>query len=213
MNRLQIVQRVKKQLKDASILKADIITAIDDKVLEIASEVRLMPLIEEDDAIDVGIDDLYVDMPEDYHHDILRVYSITNNTVPTLRANKKSLYDGYVTGETGTVREVATDSVYLHVLPQASEDEELRMDYYKKPEALATDTSEPACIPTELRQKLIVNGVLIELLPDSNQEPKIIQLKMQLAVSKFSEGMRQLKLVNKDAPKSTPVYRKKINFF
>ncbi|MCP3686563.1 MAG: hypothetical protein GY861_28325 [bacterium] len=213
MNRLQIVRAIQKVLKDASILKAEIITEIDSKVLEIARDVNILTLIEENDVIGASAGDLTIDMPDDFHHDLLRVYSITKSTQPEIKPNKKSLYSDFIDDETGTIQAVATDGTYMYILPEASEQEDLRIDYYKKPDSLTADTSEPTCIPKELRKKLLVHGVLIELLPDSYNDPNIIQLKMQLSVAQYNEGIRKLRLINKDAPRETPVYNRKITMY
>jgi len=214
MNLGEIVTTISRRLGDPAILKADIVTEVNKKLLLIAGQVRMPPLIKANEAITVNAGDTSVSMPSDYHHDLLAVWDNTNGGEPTIRLNRSSLYKSYNRSETSSrVNEVAVEGSVLWVRPKVSQNVELLVDYYRMPQTLTNDSDIPEGIPPDLHHDLLVCGPLAELLPDSPDDYPVKERRKSYNIDRFANGIGMLKNVYPHAPRMRVVLRRRVREF
>jgi hypothetical protein len=149
----------------------------------------------------------------------LLAFSITNKRHLTIRLNARSLYLGYDPTSSGaTIEEVAqagyeSDAI-LHCRPRTAAEDEVEVEYYRKPYSLNKDTDVPE-IPDadDLHNLCIVSGVLVEKLPETDLDPKVIRDLLGLHGGRLQIGMGMVKHMALNSPKPRPELRRKTRFY
>ena len=240
MNISEILNACQRALKDASILRADLLAEVNRQQLKAASAVRIPNLISaEKVTVPAGMPGTR--MPAAYHHDLITAYSCTHDVWLTVRTSRKALYDGYVLGSlsqigapftmpfvledasttaTGPAQECAVDGRssdgfdILWVRPAVAAEEVIRCEFYRKPVDMDLVTiTTPDGIPFEFHSSLLVSGTLVEKLPESTLEPNRIKDLMALHMSKYTNGIAELLNMFPYAPRHTPKPRRRVREF
>ena len=161
MNSTELIAFVKAKVKDASFADADILLLLNEALLKTAHELCLPGLQASDDITFAVGDDLFASLPADYDHDI---WHATNVDEPwqdvTVRTSHHSLQRLYpADDQTGYIRDVAADGSVLHVRPAPSEDQTIRVWYYRRPALLVIPQTglapEPEGIPAHLHAPVL----------------------------------------------------------
>lgn len=100
----------------------------------------------------------YVPLPSNYHKNLFRCYSLTNNwQIDIYESVALLLRDFSRIDRSGIVVGVAVRGSNLHYQRIPSSPETLRIHYYKIPTVLADENSQPDCLPQHLVRPLLVN--------------------------------------------------------
>jgi hypothetical protein len=218
MNRGQIRAKIKRVLKDPAILDDEINNAIDDQVKAVCKAGYFTSLITKDSVFFLA-NDLSTSMPQDFHHSLLSAFSKTNRRDLIIRPNARSLYLGYDTTSSGlTIDEVAqsgyeSDAV-LECRPRTAAQDEVEVEYYRQPYTMAKDADVPEIPDTDdLHNLCIVSGVLVEKLPETEMDPKVIKDLLGLHGGRLQIGMGMVKNMALNSPKPRPELRRKTRFY
>ena len=124
-----------------------------------------LPALLTSDTLTATAGSFSVPLPDDYNHSPYYVENITYSGMVNVHTPSHSLYRIFKnTGTTGKITDVAIDGVNLIVRPSPSDDQQIFIAYYKKPDVLTNDdTSIPTCIPDYLHDPLLVNYVASKL--------------------------------------------------
>ncbi|MBC2712868.1 MAG: hypothetical protein HGJ94_18320 [Desulfosarcina sp.] len=213
MNLGQIIRRIQIILDDPAILRADIITKVNDKLVAATATVCI-PLLDTEKTVTVAADGLTVVMPTEWQHDLLSAFSNTNTRHLTIRTGTKALYEGYDKTDDGEdIKEVAAVGDTLHVRPRAGAEEIINLQFYGIPATLAQDADIPVSIPAHLHEKILVSGPAYEMLPDVTMEAQRKVALASLHNGKESAGLALLDAYFSYAPRATPAVRRKIKWF
>lgn len=111
--------------------------------------------------------DQYVDMPDDYDHDLFKAFSVTQNLDLNIRSNLKAVSALHNASErvSGTLTDIAVENNRLYGLPTPEEDDIVMLSYYRKPTEMTLVSESPTCIPDHLHERLIVAYILSKKLP------------------------------------------------
>jgi hypothetical protein len=236
----EILNACQRVLKDATILRSELLAEVNRQQLQAAALSRLPRLIHSE-KVRVPAGTPGARMPGTYHHSLLTAYSCTHDIWLTVRTSRKALYDGYTLGslsqiggpynlpfileddsttQTAPAKECAVDGVsvdgydILWVRPAVADEEVIRCEYYRKPVNMnLTDKLTPDGIPEELHSKLLVSGTLVEKLPESSLDDGLIAKLLQLHIAKYNDGLAMLREMFPFAPRHTPKARRRVREF
>lgn len=242
MNLSSMVASVQRVLKDASILRSEIITEIN-RQQRIATGRAAIPTLIGSGKITLPAGVIGGRMPSDYQHNLITAYSETQDKWLSIRSNTKSLYDGYRLGHLSTVGlpmefpyelespdesnvgpidDVAIEGVdydggveysVLWCKPATSQEETVQCRYYRLPDEMADDTDTPDGIPEEYHKPIMVSGTLIEKLPDTALDPAMITALIELHSNLYTTALAELNRRFPFAPKHTPKPRRRVREF
>ncbi len=207
MNTGEIINKIRPHVSSAN-TRASILSELNKVLKFVAAQTRLPDLITTDTVTvaATGRDSGCGVMPSDYHHDLLSVWSNTNEGWITIRSNTSSLYKDHNIGDTGPIEEVAVEDDTLYGCPEAVEEETLLLKYYKTPTALAADADIPSCIPEHLHGNLLVDGAIAGMKNvNDDARPGYVE--------KYNTGFRLIKRFFPRTPKAKPVLRRSVKEF
>lgn len=241
MNLSEMVLAVQRVLKDATILRTEIVAELNRQQMLATSRV-LIPSMTTSGKITLPAGVIAGVMPVNFQQDLLSAYSETYDRWLTVRTNLKALYDGYTLGNmhaagfpmttpftlqdasessVGPIQEVAVDGSsvddgervgVLWVRPATLEEEIVQIRYYRKPIAMAENTDTPE-IDEEWHRGLLVSGTLIEKLPESEIPPEVIGQLLPLHTARYASALAELKARYPYTAKKTPKPRRTVKEF
>ena len=227
----QMVLSVRKIIRDAAILEAEIISELNAAQMQIAFEANFPKLLRSG-KVTARTGEPSTAMPDDFHHDLVSCWNLTAQRWVDIRTNTKSLYKDFTIGdlspltafpytfeftmedatgsERGSVTECAIElgmqMLYVRKIP--NEDEILTVQYYAKPTVMTAGTDIPDAIPEELHKPLIVSTAAVELLPDTDMDPANIRELVMLHSSRAANARARFLAASKFASSMTPVKRR-----
>jgi hypothetical protein len=243
MNLSELVSAVSRVLKDASILRSEIIKELNQQQIIAVSRVQVPTLITADKiTLPAGV--IAGMMPANYQHGLVAAYSETTDKWLIIRTNTKALYADYSLGylsnsglpftapftvqdasttATGPIDECAVEGIkedtagalrqILWVRPATCQEETIQVRYYRKPVDMAADADVPDGLNEELQRRILVSGALVEKLPESALEVQRIKELMALHASRYADGMADLMRLYPYSPKHTPKPRRRVREF
>ena len=213
MNASELTIEVKRVLRDPAILDETILSELNTSALYSASQVRIPTLIT-DDTVEISAGDAEGDLPPDFHRDLLSAYSTTTNKPLNVRTNKGALDALHSKTKTGDIEDVAVSGALLLVGPMAAADEIIDIKYYAKPPELVNDNDTlDEHIPAYISKNLLCGRVIIEKLPQTDNDPVYIEKMLTLYVAKFQEAEAMLRDLYPDAQKRKPIRHRKVRTF
>ena len=112
----------------------------------------------------------YVPLPSDYHKNLFRCYSVTNNRQIEIYESVALLLRRFsLVNRSGVVVGVAVRGSNLYYQRIPSSPETLRIHYYKMPTLLTDGNSKPDCLPEHLVRPLLVNYACREIFSEIEQ--------------------------------------------
>ena len=223
MNTSELVTFVQRAVKDGSFSESEILALLNEALLTVAFEFCLPELEATEEISFVGGDD-FADLPDDYHHDLWHIEPVTKTERINIHTSLHSLQRIYKDTDTGGfIKDAAVDGLTLHVRPILTEDQDVRVHYYRVPETLVLDdpaatpavvANSPEGIPAHLHNALLVNYVaakLFDIIEDGIDGGKANTRRYEEKY--MTEGLRQLERYAKRAPRLTPYIKRHPRFF
>ena len=223
MNTYELVTNVQRAVKDGSFSEQEIVDLLNEALLAVAFEFCLPELESVDELSFLSGDDL-ANLPDDYHHDLWHIEPLTKPCKVNVHTSLHSLQRIYKDTDTGsTIQDAAVDGLILHVRPILTEDQDVRIHYYRIPETLilgdmtetpATQPNSPEGIPAHLHGPLLVNyaaAKLFDIIEDGIDGGKNNTRRYEEKY--MTEGLRQLERYAKRAPRLMPHVKRHPRYF
>ncbi len=219
-----IFYQVERGIQDPSFERErDILPLVNECISEV-SQLFCLPalqvntsIIAETESIEAG----HLPLPENYHHDLYRVFNATNRKEVSIRGSLKALeglYDDMPKG--GYIKDVAVvnDRLWVKPLPlmvQHIAEQELALFYYRKP-ALFEDHMDDYLAVDGLPEHLVPVVVdfvlwrLFLLVEDGLQGQPVNSARY---AERYNMGLLKVKEYCKNSPKMSPVVARRSMFF
>lgn len=140
MNTPDLIARVQQAVKDDSFTEAEILSRLNDALQAVAFEFCLPELEADDEIAFTAGGDAFAPLPDDYHHDLWHIDPLTFTDRILVMGSHKSLQRIYAVNEQGGhIYHAAVDGLTLHVRPLPTQDQTVKIYYYRKPETLTVD--------------------------------------------------------------------------
>ena len=224
MNTTELVTRVKEVVKDGSFSDAEILGHLNRCLQDVAYE-NCLPGLDETDELSLEAGDDSVALPDDFSHDLWHVEPLDKTQAVNIHASLKSLQRLYGDNDTGsTITDAAQDGVSLHVRPTLTEAQDIRVHYYRAPEALvlADSTATPAIvanspegIPAHLHDALFVSYAawqIFSIIEDGVDGAKVNTNHWQSQYFGALKRLQELPAV-KNAPRFRPYIKRHPRYF
>ena len=214
MNTPDLIARVQQAVKDDSFTEAEILSRLNDALQAVAFEFCLPELEADDEIAFTAGGDSFAPLPDDYHHDLWHIDPLTFTDRILVMGSLKSLqriYAGNAQG--GTIYHAAVDGLTLHVRPLQTQDQTVKVYYYRKPDGLTNeDTSIPEGIPAHLHTILSdkVASELFDIIEDGVDGNKANTNRYE---QRYMAGLMSLQQYAKRAPRLTPYIRRRVQDF
>lgn len=224
MNTTELVTRVKEVVKDGSFSDAEILGHLNRCLQDVAYETCL-PGLDETDDLSLAVGDDSVALPDDFSHDLWHIEPLTKTTRINIHASLKSLqriYDDADKG--GAITDAAQDGVILHVRPIPTQAQDVRVHYYRAPEALVLADAEaipavvansPEGIPSNLHDALFVSYAawqIYSIIEDGIDGAKVNTNYWQSQYAGALKKLQDLPAV-KNAPRFRPYIKRHPRYF
>jgi len=223
MNTTELITNVQRAVKDGSFSESEILALLNEALLAVAFEFCLPELEATEELSFLDGDDL-ADLPDDYHHDLWHIEPLTKTGKINIHTSLHSLQRIYQDTDAGsTIKDAAVDGFILNVRPILTEDQDVRVHYYRVPETLvladpdattAVVANSPEGIPIHLHGPLLVNyaaAKLFDIIEDGIDGNKNNTRRYEEKY--MTEGLRQLERYAKRAPRLTPYIKRHARFF
>jgi hypothetical protein len=222
MTTYELVTLVQRAVKDGSFSEQEIVDLLNEALMAVSFEFCL-PELEATEEISFAVGDDSVALPDDYHHDLWHIEPLTRPGRINIHTSLRSLQRIYRDTDTGNgIKDAAVDGLTLHVRPVVGETQDVRVHYYRTPEALhmgdmtatpATQPNSPEGIPAHLHSALLVNYAaarLFDIIEDGIDGGKNNTRRYEEKY--MGEGLRQLERYAKRAPRLTPYIKRHPRF-
>jgi len=215
MELAEILSRVVDGLEDPSYSEeTDIMPLVNEFVTETSRLYRL-PDLQARGTLSIAEGDISVEMPDNFHKDVYRIYNSSLLKAVNLRSNLMALEELYSGWENqGSIKDVAIIGSTMWVKPVPISDQELDIFYYREPVLYEYDDEESELdgIPDDLCH-VAVDYVLSKLYPKiesglEGRKPNTMFYKEELAM-----GMQKILFACKGAPKPKPIVKRTARFF
>ena len=224
MNSTELVARVQEVVKDGSFSDSEVLGYLNTCLQDVARE-HCLPGLQTTEELSFAAGDDSVPLPDDFSHDLWHVEPITKTQRINLHSSLHSLqriYDDSDTG--GTITDAAQDGVDLHVRPILTDAQDVRVHYYRAPEALVLADPEadpvvvansPEGIPAHLHDRILVSYAALQcfsIIEDGVDGAKVNSDKWE---RRYLEGLQSLKALPsvRQAERFTPYIKRHARYF
>lgn len=160
--------------------------------------------------------DAYVDMPENYSHDLFRAFSVSQDTELNIRSNLRTLsglHDAQSMMKGEVIEDVAVEHDKLYGLPIGQADDVIMCKYYRKPAAMTLGTDIPACIPEHLHEAILVKYILSKKWPLIEDGLDGASANTDRVINEFNSGIASLQAYYPRPSISQPTIERHLQFF
>lgn len=224
MNTTELVTRVAEVVKDGSFTDSEILGHLNRCLQDVAYE-NCLPGLDEADELSLAVGDDSVALPDDFSHDLWHVEPLDKMRAINIHASLKSLQRLYSDNDTGNaITDAAQDGVSLHVRPTLTEAQDIRVHYYRAPEALvladstatpAVEANSPEGIPAHLHDALFVSYAawqIYSIIEDGVDGAKVNTNHWQSQYFGALKRLQELPAV-KNAPRFRPYIKRHPRYF
>lgn len=187
-----IIARVVSKIQDSAYDDDAILDIINEGRFHVATLVDL-PALRTSDTLETSSTENAVDLPADYHKGIFWVWSVgQKRRIGSRKGDYYNLLTFMETypGQDGRIDSVCVDGVEL--LYQGAADDSLIIRYYKKPTPITNTLNEPAELPDQFQQKILVAYCCKEIFSDIEDGMEGQKVNTEFWEGKFNKSMAEL---------------------
>lgn len=216
MKTTDLIALVQRAVKDASFSDAEILVLLNEGLQAVAFEFCLPELEATDEIEFTAGGDVFASLPDDYHHDLWHIEPVTMARLINIHTSLHSLQRIYSDADRGgVITDAAVDGLTLHVRPSLTQDQTVRVHYYRMPETLTSSAvSEPEGVPAHLQSGLLVNYAVARIFDIIEDGVDGAKVNTQRYEAKYAnEGLRPLERYARRAPRLTPYIKRHARYF